>query len=222
MWCRLPVWTIAWLTVGVALVVALNVPNAWLPSDDLGLRRFQTPEIVPSQVLSQTFTMTADGFHAIEVTARSTGPVSGVVRFELREDNVVYRADVPATDLVDSPSYRLEFRPIPDSQGQNYRLDVSGSQTNPPAGVVLLATKGERYPGGTMLVDDRERWADMAFRTFALEGRSSWTRLMLLPSGASGFSSGHLILAALVVYWLLFGAVIRRMLFMPQGTSRTT
>ena len=222
MWRRLPVWVIAWLMVGAVLVVALNVPNAWLPSDDLGFRRFHTPEITPSQVLSQTFLMTADGFHAIEVVARPTGPVSGAVRFELREDDLVYRADVPAADLVDSPSYRLEFPPIPDSEGQEYRLDVSGSEANPPTGVALLATKGERYPGGTMLVDDRERWADLAFRTFSPESRSGWVRLMSRPAGSFGLSRGQFILGGLVVYWLLFGAVLRMMCHMPQGNSGTT
>ena len=222
MWRRLPVWTNVWLIVGVAVVVALNVPNAWLPSDDLGLRRFQTPEITQNQVLSQTFTMTADDFYAIEVAARSTGPVSGDVRFELREDELVYRVDVPAADLVDSSWYRLRFPVIGDSEDQRYRLDVSGPQANPPTGVALMATKGERYRGGTMLVDDRERWADLAFRTFAPEGRTGWVRLTSLPAGASGLSRGHLILVLLAVYWLLFGTALRLMWHMPQQDSRNT
>ena len=216
---RLPFWTVGWLTVGVVLVVALNVPKAWLPSDSLGLRRFQTPEIAANRTLSQTFMMTVDGFNAIEVAAASTGRVAGDVRFELREDYLVYRADVPAAELVASRRYRLEFPPIPTSRGQGYRLDVSGSEVNPPTGVVLLATKGERYPGGTMLIDNRRRWADLAFRTSAPEGRSSWVRLMSVPPGPFGVSRGHVILGALVVYWLVLGAVLRMMWRMPPSDS---
>lgn len=208
-----PGWAFAWVVVGIVLVGALTVVGVGLPSDDLGLRRFQTPEIATTATPSQTFTMTADGFYAIELFPTSTGgAVSGDVRLELYDGPaalLVRRAAVRAVDFVTTPTYRFGFASIPDSQGKRYRLDVLASEVNPPKGVALLATKGVRYADGTMLLNGRERWADLAFRTFAPAEQSAWTRLMAMPAGESGLSRGHAILAVLVAYWIALGVVLR-------------
>lgn len=117
-----PGWVFAWVVVGVVLVVVLAVPGVNLPSDDPGWRRFQTPEVAGTARLSQTFEMTANDLHTIEILPVSTGGTpAGGVRLELYDASaalLVRRAYVRVADLVRAPSYRFEFTPIPDSQGK--------------------------------------------------------------------------------------------------------
>ena len=91
-----------------------------------------------------------------------------------------------------------------------YRLDLFSSEKSPSKGVAVWATKGERYRGGTMLINDRLRWADLAFKTFVPSGRSSWRRLMEMPAPESGrFLRAHVVIAGLAAYWAVFGVVLR-------------
>ena len=92
--------------MGIALVVTLAVPPLDLPSDELGLRAFLVPINGETEV-SQTFTMTADGFRAMEFRPSTMGDaVSGRVRFELMEEGsgVVRSGDLPAASLIASPT----------------------------------------------------------------------------------------------------------------------
>jgi hypothetical protein len=209
-----PAWIWIWLLAGTAGAVALAAPKVRLPSDDPGLRRFQTPDIRAETTISQTFVMTAQGLQAIDLRAVQTGPVSGLVHLELRElirgtSVVQRRADVPAATLVATSSYRFAFAPIADSRGLSYRLDVAGDAEQPPGGVALVATKGNRYSEGTMLVNGTERWADLAFRAVSPEGQSGWTKLRSVQAREPGVSRADVILAGLAGYWILFGILLR-------------
>ena len=173
-------WAPAWIAAGVVLVIALRMPGVSLPASSAGLRRFQV-DINSATSVSQTFLMTADGLEAIEVSTAATHPIAtGNVRLELYDvtdgASFIHGTDVRAADLVTAPVFRFEFPPIDDSAGQTYRVDLRPSDL-PPAGVAVWATKGERYRGGSMLINDRERWADLAFTAVAPAGRSSWDRL---------------------------------------------
>ncbi len=222
-----PGWIWAWLIVGVGFVIALTVPTVWLPSDELGLRRFQL-EIDAAVTISQTFNMPADDFHAIELFPASMGErVSGDLRFDLYDVTgrvgLVHRADVPAADVLRTAAYRLEFPPIRGSADQRYRLDVLASPSRPAEGVALWATKGRRYSGGTMFFNDRERWADLAFTTFAPAGRSIWRRLMDASAAQPGLSLAHVVIGALAAYWMALGVVLRALWgFSSSATSART
>jgi hypothetical protein len=198
-----------WLALGIVGIVALAMPRAWLPGDDPGLRRFVPPEVTGDATMSQTFVMTADGFHAVEVVPIATGRVSGSLRFDLSDitDGVrpIHSVSVPAATLVDRGAYRMDFSAIEDSGGQTYRLDISADGNAPARGVAFVATKGVRYRGGTLWFNDRERWADLAFRTFAPDARSSGT---LLTAGSAGVT-GFIVLGLLIAYWLLFGLALQ-------------
>lgn len=199
---------LAWFTLGAVGVMALAMPSVRLPSDDLGLRRFQTPELASGIRLSQTFQMTADGFHAIELSAAAVGtPVIGTIRLELHDltghgDALLGAADVSASDLVRAPSYRFEFLPIPTSKNTPYRVDVVSSDTQNAEGVALWATKGERYAGGAMLINDIPRWADLAFKTYA-PAPSRWRALMNMPSPRR-----QIVVTAIGANWILLGLIV--------------
>ena len=192
------------------MAATLAMPPVRLPSDGLGVRRFLVPIDGETEV-SQTFTMTADGLRAVEFRPSAMDDaVSGSVRFELTEEGsgVVRSGDLPAASLIASPSYRLEFASIDDSKDSVYRLDLMSSDVEPVSGLAVWATKGERYAEGALQINRRERWADLAFKTFAPPGRSMWARLMEMPP-TPGVSSAAVILAALAGYWLASGFVLR-------------
>jgi hypothetical protein len=213
-------WTgVAWWFVPVIYALLLASPSVTLPGDDLGIRAFETPPLGPDIELSQSFRMTADGLHAIEVYPVALGPrVSGEVRFDLyliyevgdsRGEIRIRSANVLSEDLMRTPSYRFEFAPIPNSKDSDYRLDFGASSAE---GVAFLATKGERYDGGYMSVNNSGRWADLAFRAYA-PAPSVWRRLMTLRE--TNTVRAYLVIAALPAIWLLVGFVIRIL----QGVS---
>jgi hypothetical protein len=205
-------WITAWIVTGVVFVAALTIPSVSLPADELGLRRFSV-DIDPATTVSQTFLMPANGLEAVEITAEATRPeVTGDVRLDLYDVtdgvNFMHGTDVRAADLVKAPVYRFTFPPIDDSEGQRYRIEVRASDP-PPAGVSLRATKGNRYREGTMLINDRERWADLAFATFAPAGRSSWNRLTNVEGGKVTPLRAYVAIGALAAYWAALGLVLR-------------
>jgi hypothetical protein len=202
---------VAWWLLSAAYVMLLAAPGATLPADRLGIRVFQTPPLGASTRFGQTFTMTADGLHAIEIFPLPvSGPVSGSVRFELheldrgyREVKLVRMGEARAIDVVRSSSYRFEFAPIADSNDRAYRFDILGSEAE---GVAFWATKGGRYGRGTMHVNGRERWADLGFRVYA-PNPSVFSRLLMLRD--TNPVRAYLAFASGVGIWLLLGFVLR-------------
>ena len=219
-----PVWVRAWMIIGVGFTAALIFPAVWLPSDQSWLRRFPI-EIDAEVTISQTFIMTADEFYAVEVSAMPViEPVSGVVEFALYDvtdgGRLARRADVPAADLVRKSLYRFEFAPVPrESTDQIYRLDVRASPSHPAQGVALWATKGEGYGGGSLFINERERWADLTFATFARGGRSAWRRVMDASSARLGVHFAQVVVVALIGYWLALGLVLRAWLRWSAASS---
>lgn len=211
---------IAWGCLPAVFAVALASPGIRLPGDDLGLRRFRTPPLSGDLRLGQTFTMTGNGLHAIELSpAVVGGVVSGDVRFELYElrDNQtipVRVAEVLAEEVVRGPSYRFEFAPIPDSRDRTYRLDVVSA---PATGVAFWATRGEGYADGSMHANRRERWADLAFQVDA-PAPSIWAALMTLRNTSP--LRAYVAMAALAAVWLLVGFVLRLLTTAPRESDR--
>jgi hypothetical protein len=193
---------------------ALAWPGVRLPADGPGLRRFRVP-VEEGMAVSQTFFMPAADMQSIELfPAAGVGPVSGKVRFELYDvtDRVgrVHEKEVPAVDVMRGPTYDLTFPAMSQSDNHTFRLDVTVAADDPPTGVGLWATKGWRYPGGTLFINDRERWADLAFSTFAPAGRSAWRRLMDASSSGQRPYLASVVLGSLAVYWVILGFVVQR------------
>jgi hypothetical protein len=211
---------VAWWLLSAVYAVLLAAPGATLPGDRLGIRVFQTPPLGPSTRFGQTFTMTADGLHAIEIFPLAAGgPVSGRVQFELHELDRGYRevkcvrvGEVPAAEIVRGPSYRFEFAPIIDSNDRAYRFDIVGPEAD---GVAFWATKGERYGRGAMHVNGRDRWADLGFRVYAPNPSVSGRLLMLRDTNPV---RAYLVIGSCVGIWLLLGVVLGAMRADRAGT----
>ena len=204
---------LAWAGLGIVLVYSLTLPIATLPGNGAWLRRFETPEIVPGRVLDQTFTMNRDGLTAIEFALVPVGPPARDISLTLLDVTVAGAERVVAADAIrvhalgDRQSFGFAFDPIAGSRFHTYQLEVSG--TDGPSGYALVATKGDRYAGGTMGVNDRARWGDLVFQTFVSPPvGSTWTTLWT-RRGESGRASGKLILALLGLNWVAVGFLLR-------------
>jgi hypothetical protein len=209
---------VASVAVGLVYVVVLATPVVRLPSDRLGARRFQTPEITSGLRISQTFEMPAAGLHAVEFLAVAVGSASGDVRLEVHDltghgDVVVRSASVPAADLVRMHSYRFEFPPIASPSNTPYSLDLVSSDTHQAQGVALWATKGVRYAGGAMLINGVPRWADLAFKTYA-PAPSRWRMLMSMPA-----SRKYLAIGGFAANWIMLAVVFRALTVVTNDAS---
>jgi hypothetical protein len=155
--------------------------------------------------------MSMPNLNAVDLQATAIGPLTGRIRLELidfdmsRVPLVVRRADVDASALARSERYRFEFEPIRDSDDHRFRLDISSSPDAPSSGVAFWATKGKRYANGTLLTNERERWADLAFQTHTPARR---TLSALLDGRYMSKASGAIALAGLFVSWLAIGVVL--------------
>ena len=168
--------------VAVALAVFLVVAagaglgrTLFNTGDSLGIRRVATPEITPDWHVSERFRMNTDGLRAITIRPIAVGAPEGRIRFELRSLTPyaapVYRsADVPASALARADAYRFAFTPIADSRDAAYQLDIRSSADAPSRGIAFRATRGERLRDGALLINDRERWAELTFRTESTYG----------------------------------------------------
>lgn len=141
----------------------------------LGVRRMVTPELSPEWRVSERFRMNTNGLSAITVRPVAVGSPAGRIRLELRSLTayaapVSRTVEVPVASLVRSSSYRFSFAPIADSRGVAYQLDISSSPGAPSRGVAFRATRGEGLRNAALLINDRERWADLAFQTESTQG----------------------------------------------------
>jgi len=202
---------VVWCGVPVIYAVILLTPSVALPGDDLGLRRFETPGLSPDVSIGQTFRMTADGLYAVEVFAASIETaVSGIVLFDLYEipgeglPELVRAIEVSAVDLLKTRSHRFTFPPILNSEDRFYRFELRSAVTSPSQGIAFLATRGERYAGGSLHINNQSRWADMAFHADA-PAPSIWRLLMTLRETHP--VRGNAVAGSFVAVWLLLGLV---------------
>ena len=210
-----------WWSAPAACALLLAAPSITLPGDDLGLRRFQTPPLGPDLRLGQTFTMTGNGLHAIEIfPVAARDRIAGDVRLELYEMQgglaaLVGVTEVLAEEVVAASPYRFEFATIAGSKDRTYRFDLVAA---PAEGVAFWATMGERYEGGRMHANGRDRWADLAFRAYA-PAPSIWARFMAL--WATNPVRAALATAALTAVWLLLGLTLRMLANIPPEPDHT-
>jgi hypothetical protein len=204
-------WIMGWTLVTAAAIISLTVPPLALPADDLGLRRFQVP-VNPEMTVSQTFAMTADGLHGVEFQPEAAGDApSGSLTYELVESGsgVVRQGQISVARALSSSPYTVEFEPIDDSKDAMFRFELLSSPSEPARGIAVWATKGDRYRGGALQINGRDRWADLGFKALAPGARSDWERLVSMQSPPPGISARTVILVAFAAYMLMCGFVLR-------------
>ncbi|MGE0444254.1 MAG: hypothetical protein AB7P99_03435 [Vicinamibacterales bacterium] len=207
----------AWLALGALLALTLVREIPPPTGDRLGLRRFVTPEITgcdPDKrfgctFASQSFVMNADGLRAVEfmpvaVAASPRGRLT-LRLVDLAALQVIRSQEVAAAELAAAGVFRFAFEPVADSRDGRYRFDIVA--TDDARGIAVRATRGEGYAAGSMLWNDRPRWADLAFNADA-GSRPAWRALWSYRKAPGAWSNGALALTALAGAWALLLAVL--------------
>ena len=217
---RLLLLDVVWLMLGLLMIAGL-VATPTAVGDTLGLRRFQTPEISHKWLVAQRFRMNAADLSAIEIRAAAVGPVKGRFRLRIRDldaTGVERSAAVAASDLVRADSYVFRFAPIASSMNHEFEFDVVPDPSQPGRGVALWATKGERLAEGGLRINDKARWAELAFQT-QTSAVSPLRRL--LAAREPERLPRWLALVALTGQWIALRFVFRAFVAPPaQGQAR--
>ena len=195
-----------WIAVGVVMIwAALDASST--TGDALGIRRFRTPEVRGTVSVAQRFRMRENRLTAVEVYPAVAGPLAGTMRLTLTDlttARLVRSADVPTADIARDERFVLPVA-VDESMNHWFELTIASSPAEPASGVAFWATKGQRLDDATLLVNGRERWADLAFRTHV----SSWLSGNL-PGGDSTWRLRSLIAAvAMIALWGLIGLSLR-------------
>jgi hypothetical protein len=155
-----------WLGIG-AFLLAVLFASPRSVGEPLGLRRFLTPAASSEWTIAQRFRMNANGLNGVEVRFAAVAAVSGRYQLTLSDRQAVgveRLKDVAAADLVRAPSYVFRFDPIDDSLNHEFELRIMASSHKPGSGVAAWATKGSSSEV-SLLINNRPRWASLAFQT---------------------------------------------------------
>lgn len=197
----------------MAASLAIQVPR--FPGNDAWLRRFRTPEITPAWRFAQDFTMSENGLNGIAFDTAQVGPPAGQIVLRLftipdtGELSSVAQRAVSAAEVAVRPAFEWAFIPLENSQFERYRLEITATDNS---GLALLATRGDRYPGGSLTANGTSRWADLLFRTSASVPVSSILETLWSRQSAPGRVSGKAILVLLAVNWIAMGFLFRAFL----------
>ena len=199
--------TVIWIFVVLGGAWTL-VASPHRTGDGLGLRRFVTPAVSNEVWISQTFEAGAAALSAVDLHPVAVGPVAGRLRLELWDvasGRGERQAEIEATEFVRAGVYRFAFKPVEQSAGRTYRLDIRSAGDTADSGVGLRATKGERYQAGALFIKGRQRWADAAFSTYP-QAPSLFSRLLHSPDRRG---AGITALVGLLTGWIAVGVVLR-------------
>jgi hypothetical protein len=198
----------------------ITMAGLWYPpsttGDALGIRRFRTPEIAGNLRIAQQFVMHEQLLTGVEIRPAAVGPISGALRLTLTDVTTGQRlrsSDVLAGDLVREDRFMFSVDEVDASKGHRFELGIASSSEHPATGIAFWATKGERLEDAVLLINGKERWADLAFRTRAARSSVAET-LMYAPSERT---PAHVVaVAALMAVWVLVGIVLRAVTQMPE------
>ncbi len=159
--------------------------------------------------------MSESGLNGIDFDAVQVGPPSGQILLRLLtlsdtgEAATAGERAVPAGEVAGRPAFQWAFIPLENSQFERYRFEVTATDNS---GLALLATRGDRYPGGSLTANGRSRWADLLFQTSSSVPVSSVFEALWVKRAGPGRASGRLILTLLAVNWIAMGFLFRAVL----------
>ena len=182
---RLAVWVLTLWAGVIALAIGLLMwKGAGLPSVARDATSFHPPEVRTGVTVSQRFRVEAPGFSSVAVgfepnpdTRRDASVTLALWQLDYDgSESLAVRRELGVTDLSPDGWLRLEFPPIRQSAGRDYRLDVSMPGAEPGTGLRLWAAEGRHTGGGTLLVNGTDGFAELVFTTGATPA-TLWGRL---------------------------------------------
>ena len=145
---------------------------------------FLTAEAMAERRVSQVFRVGFSGLDSVTVRfARGPADPFGPLVLELVEirkggaTRVVRQESVPATRALSGSQYTFAFRPVETWEPTTFRLDVKMPSAPAGRGIRLFAVEGHHLPDSTLMVNDAEGFADLAFRT-STAWPTLWSRLV--------------------------------------------
>jgi hypothetical protein len=181
------------------------------------LRRYVLGEIFDTHRVEQRFIVKANGLSSVTIHPRPASPSpTGSVVVQLRDITddreqgvVVQRTSTPLVKMAQSESFTMRFPPQ-SSVYREYALDVMVDGASDGQGIGLLASRGEGYRGGALLIDDgRPSWGDLIFETTVDDATSNFGSIasQLAQSGIP--AARVVLLLVLVAKYLALLAIIR-------------
>lgn len=174
-----------WWWALLALTVLLGIEGAAYflqPVEDVdatGHKPIIVREFGEGTLIAQTFLVPRDGLHAVTVSLWSGVPATIAFQFHLYRrgegpSEEVATRDVETSITSGTVRQRIEFPPISPAKDRVFvvRLQLTRAVARDPASaatpearvpVGLMAWADNPLPTGTLLVADRERWADLDF-----------------------------------------------------------
>jgi hypothetical protein len=80
-------------------------------------------------------------------------------------DNVVASQKIDCKSIVDNAVHRFDFKPIADSQGRMYYIEVSSNGTNINS-ITAWKSSADGYPSGQLYINGNEETGDLAIALF--------------------------------------------------------
>lgn len=171
------------------------------PANALRSGQYLAGEIAGEHVASQTFQLKTNGFSSITLYPAVFGQdADGNVVFELHRlgaderDRLVFQTSRPSAEVLSRSSLTLDFPALSDSDGGLFRIDVRMPDAAPGRGLGLWANRENSYRDGTLLVDGREQWGDLAFET-AAPGATAFRHVQQLLSNQPSWLASPFTLA---------------------------
>lgn len=181
------------------------------------IRRYVLGEIFDDHRVEQRFAVRANGLSSVTIHPRPASPSpTGAVVLQLRDitdDNelgvVVQRISIPLPALAQSESFTMRF-PRQASAYRDYALDVRVEGGSDGQGIGLLASRGQGYPSGLLLIDDgRPRWGDLIFETTVDEASSNFGAIAAQLEKGGMPAARFVLLWVIVAKYLALFAIIR-------------
>lgn len=144
-------------------------PSAGLPrTPTVVAPRFLTPEIRAGRTMAQIMTIRAHAFNRIVIEPEPVASEPrGEVVFEIYDHDsgaLVRTVTAPGEVVVRGRSFTIVFPPIEESNGRQYRLEVSMPETNSGEGISLWAYDG-RAGEDALIVAGTHAFSELVFET---------------------------------------------------------
>ncbi len=136
-------------------------------SPTVGTSRFLTPEVRKGRKMAQIMTIWAPAFDRIVIEIQPAAETQGNVVFELYEEEttrLVRRVTAPARRVAARQRFAIEFAPISESFGRQYRLEVSMPEALDGRGIQLWAFDS-RAGEDALIVDGTHALSELVFET---------------------------------------------------------
>jgi hypothetical protein len=114
------------------------------------------------------------------------------------QGTLVYRLERGGDALAAAPEFRLDIPRRAESRARFFRLDVHNVSPGPEARVALRANGERGHPPGSLHVNGREQWGDLAFLTTAGRATASANLAHLVAERTGWRRTGWLVAGGLL------------------------